>query len=81
METGLNGSWVIKVRTQSQVYAVPEMPAFAWLLPGAASSPGSRDNCLLPGCREWAEVETEGTPLHLDTGQHNVLGVYWCTLA
>lgn len=55
--------------TQSRVHVVPEMPASAWLLPGAASSPGSRDSCLLPGCREWAEAETEGTPLHLDVGQ------------
>lgn len=61
--------------TQSQVCVVPEMPASAWLLPGAASSPGSRDSCLLPGCREWAEAETEGTPLHLDMGQHDVLAV------
>lgn len=55
------------------MYVVPEMPASAWPLPGAASSLGSQDSCLLPGCHERAEAEREGTPLHLDAGQHNLL--------
>lgn len=61
------------VCTWSQVYLVPETPASSWLLPDVASSQGSRDSCLLPGCHEWAEAEWEGAPLHLDTRQHDTL--------